>query len=93
MGVFTFGFFGAHSVVSSWVGIRAMAGKAQASALYLFFYYLGSSLVGSLGGVFWAAHGWPGVAALVAALLAAAFLISLRLARLPPISQTADAGP
>ena len=63
MGVFTFGFFGAHSVVSSWVGIRAMAGKAQASALYLFFYYLGSSLVGSLGGLFWTAQGWPGVGA------------------------------
>ena len=27
MAVFTFGFFGAHSVVSSWVGIRAMAGQ------------------------------------------------------------------
>ena len=90
MGVFTFGFFGAHSVVSSWVGIRAMAGKAQASALYLFFYYLGSSVMGSLGGLFWTSHGWPGVAALVGALLVAAFLISLHLARLPPIRQ-ADA--
>lgn len=93
MGVFTFGFFGAHSVVSSWVGIRAMEGKAQASALYLFFYYLGSSLIGSLGGVFWTVQGWPGVAALVGALLAAAFLISLHLARLQPIGQTAGTGP
>ncbi|MFZ1429446.1 MAG: MFS transporter [Geminicoccaceae bacterium] len=87
IGLFTFGFFGAHSIVSSWVGIRAMAGKAQASALYLFFYYLGSSLMGSLGGLFWTSHGWPGVATLVGTLLAAAFAISVHLARLPPIGQ------
>ena len=79
--------------VSSWVGIRAMEGKAQASALYLFFYYLGSSLVGSLGGLFWTAQGWPGVGAMVGVLLAAAFLISLHLARLAPIGQTAVTNP
>lgn len=87
IGLFTFGFFGAHSIVSSWVGIRALTGKAQASALYLFFYYLGSSLMGSLGGLFWTSHSWPGVAALVGALLAVAFSISVYLARLPPIRQ------
>lgn len=35
--VFTFGFFGSHSIASSWVGRRARAAKAQASSLYLFF--------------------------------------------------------
>lgn len=93
IGLFTFGFFGAHSIVSSWVGIRALAGKAQASALYLFFYYLGSSLMGSLGGVFWTSHGWPGVAALVGALLVAALAVSLHLARLPPIAPSGRPGP
>jgi YNFM family putative membrane transporter len=32
----TFGFFGGHSIVSSWVGRRAGAAKAQASSMYLF---------------------------------------------------------
>ncbi len=35
----TWGFFGAHSIASSWVGLRATDGRAQAAALYLFFYY------------------------------------------------------
>jgi MFS transporter, YNFM family, putative membrane transport protein len=92
MAVFTFGFFGAHSTVSSWVGLRALVAKAQASSLYLFFYYLGSSVVGSTGGLFWARHGWHGIAALVGALLLLAFLISLRLSVLPPLQQGGPAG-
>jgi YNFM family putative membrane transporter len=90
--VFTFGFFGAHSIVSSWVGLRALVAKAQASSLYLFFYYLGSSVVGSVGGLFWARQGWQGIAALVGALLLLAFLISLRLSVLPPLQPSGQAG-
>jgi YNFM family putative membrane transporter len=63
--IITFGFFGGHSIVSSWVGRRAGAAKAQASSMYLFVYYLGSSLSGAAGGLFYAAHGWKGVAAFV----------------------------
>ena len=40
----TWSFFAAHSIASSWVGLRAKEGRAQASALYLFCYYVGSSL-------------------------------------------------
>ena len=50
--LFTFGFFGAHSVASSWIGRRARQARGQASSLYLFSYYLGSSIAGTLGGVF-----------------------------------------
>ncbi|MFC5082341.1 MFS transporter [Microvirga arabica] len=81
--VVTFGFFGGHSIASSWVGSRAVTAKAQASALYLFCYYLGSSTVGTLGGLFWARGAWPGVAGLVAALLVAALAIAFWLARVP----------
>ncbi len=80
----TWGFFGAHSIASSWVGLRAHGARAQASALYLFFYYVGSSLAGSAGGVFFARAGWPGVAALLAALTGAALVIALRLSKVPP---------
>ncbi|MBZ6077541.1 MFS transporter [Microvirga puerhi] len=82
----TFGFFGAHSIASSWVGQRAQIAKAQASALYLFAYYFGSSAVGTLGGVFWSAWNWAGVTALVAVLLLAALGIALWLTRLSPIA-------
>lgn len=72
----TFGFFAGHSVASGWVGRLAQQGKGQAAALYLLAYYLGSSLVGSFGGHFWSARGWPGVSVLVALLLVAALAAS-----------------
>jgi YNFM family putative membrane transporter len=84
--VLTFGFFGAHSVASSWIGRRALHAKAQASSLYLFAYYVGGSVIGSCGGLFWSRMGWNGVAALVGALLLTALAIALRLARLEPIA-------
>jgi len=72
----TFGFFGAHSVASTWVGLRAKRARAQAAALYLFFYYMGASVAGSLGGLFWQRWRWSGVAGFVAAILVAALGIA-----------------
>jgi len=84
VGLITIGFFGAHSIASSWVGLRAEKAKAQAASLYLLFYYLGSSVVGAAGGLFYARGGWLGVAGLVGALTAAGLIVALRLARVPP---------
>ncbi|OAT86425.1 MFS transporter [Desulfotomaculum copahuensis] len=76
--IFTFGFFGSHSVASGWVGKRAGTdSKAQASSLYLLFYYAGSSLVGTTGGLFWSRCGWAGVVSLIGFLLFTAFCLSL----------------
>ncbi|MFX8681114.1 MFS transporter, partial [Acinetobacter baumannii] len=47
------GFFSAHTIASSWVGVRADGAKAQASSLYLLTYYVGSSIAGWLGGHVW----------------------------------------
>ena len=88
--LFTVGFFGGHTIASAWVGRRAQQARAQASALYLFSYYVGSSLAGSLGGLFWQRAGWPGVALMVGALLVAALAVALWLVRLPPLAS--DAG-
>jgi YNFM family putative membrane transporter len=85
----TFGFFGGHSIVSSWVGRRAGAAKAQAASVYLFSYYMGSSIAGASGGLFYASHGWTGVALFVGALVLAGLLIALRLIRLPPLVNVA----
>jgi MFS transporter, YNFM family, putative membrane transport protein len=84
VGLVTIGFFGAHSIASSWVGLRANEGKAQASALYLFFYYLGSSVAGAVGGLFFSRAGWPGVALFISLLVGCAFFVALRLAKVPP---------
>ena len=81
----TFGFFGGHSIVSSWVGRRAGAAKAQASSLYVCSYYIGSSVAGWGGGLFYAWHGWNGVGAFVGALMLVALLVAWRLYRLPPL--------
>lgn len=83
VGVFTCGFFCAHAIASSWVGRRAGAGKAQASSLYLFCYYLGSSISGTVGGMFWQKFGWPGVAAMIALLALAAMGVATILLKLP----------
>lgn len=83
--VFSFGFFGAHSVASSWIGRRARRARGQASSLYLICYYLGGSIAGTLGGYFWHSSGWTGVALFISALLALAVLIALKLTRLPPL--------
>jgi MFS transporter, YNFM family, putative membrane transport protein len=85
MAVFTFGFFASHSIASSWVGRRARTQQALASALYLSFYYLGSSLVGWVCGVLWEHGGWGGVVALLGVFLGAALMITLRLRRLEPV--------
>ncbi|MBA0386599.1 MFS transporter [Stenotrophomonas maltophilia] len=64
----TFGFFGGHSVASSWVGSRAGTMRAEASAMYLFAYYLGSSVLGGVGGLAYAAWDWRGVCVFAAVL-------------------------
>jgi MFS transporter, YNFM family, putative membrane transport protein len=61
LSIFTFGFFASHSIVSALVAEQATVNKAQASSLYLLFYYLGSSVVGSIGGYFWESFHWIGV--------------------------------
>ena len=80
--VFTCGFFGTHTIASTWVGRHAKTAKAQAAALYLFFYYLGSSIAGTVGGFCWASAGWPGVAGFLGLLLLAALAFISVLARL-----------
>lgn len=70
--LFTAGFFGAHSTASGWIGASVRDARSQASALYLFAYYAGSSVVGTAGGFAWTRLGWFGIAGLVTATVAAA---------------------
>ena len=73
----TIGFFVSHSVASAWVGKRATRDRGHASALYLLAYYVGSSVMGTVGGWFWSSGGWSGVAGFCAAMLLAALLVAV----------------
>jgi YNFM family putative membrane transporter len=86
--VFTFGFFAGHAVASGWVARRAVESRAQASALYLLLYYLGASVGGAAGGLFWGAAGWPGVVGMILAVLALALGVSFQLARVPSLARS-----
>jgi MFS transporter, YNFM family, putative membrane transport protein len=77
--VFTIGFFSSHTTASSWVGAQVKTARAQASSLYLFFYYLGGSVTGTLGGLFWSAYGWEGIIGTISLLLLLAIAITVRL--------------
>ena len=83
--VLTFGFFGAHSIASAWVGRRAREGRAQASALYLFFYYLGSSVIGTAGGYAWTYAAWTGVMLVSGTAILLALALALRLVFVAPL--------
>jgi YNFM family putative membrane transporter len=84
--LFTFGFFGGHSVASSWVGRRVKENRGLASALYLFCYYMGGSVIGSLSGGLWQWGGWSGVVAALAACLVASLLLSISLRKVPVVA-------
>ena len=57
--------------------------RAQASALYLLCYYLGSSIGGSAGGLAYSYAGWPGLVAMVATLLILALISAVQLTLSP----------
>lgn len=79
LAVLTFGFFGAHATACGWVGKCATGDKAQAAALYLLFYYVGASVIGTAGGWFLLRYGWTGVILLVGVILGSALALAVRL--------------
>lgn len=84
----TFGFFAAHGTTSGWVTARAAnlgRGTGMAGALYLAFYYVGSSVFGALAGNAWSWAGWPAVASLTGVLVLASLGAALSMRWVPPI--------
>jgi YNFM family putative membrane transporter len=82
--IFTFGYFGAHTAASGWVGRRSQERRALGAALYLCSYYLGASVIGTLSGFAWERGGWPGVVAALALCASLALVAARHLRRLPP---------
>jgi len=81
LAVFTYGFFGAHTAACGWAGRLGKGNKAQISALYMLFYYIGASLLGTVGGKFLSAYGWGGIVAFLTAITGAAFVLSIILSK------------
>lgn len=76
--LFTAGFFGAHAVASGWVpAAAAPESRAQASSLYYFGYYAGSSLFGWALGLVFGRVGWIWFVLLVVGMCAAAAVIAV----------------
>jgi YNFM family putative membrane transporter len=90
--VLTVGFFAAHAVASGWVAARAALGGrpvGQAASLYSFWYYVGSSIGGTLAGQAWQGSGWAAVALLAGGFTAATLLLTLALGRTRSLDPTA----
>lgn len=88
LALLTAGFFAVHGVASGWVPARAHAGvvsTGQAASLYLFTYYLGSSVFGTLAGSAWHVAAWPGVVFLAVALLLVTGVLAMLLRRIPTL--------
>lgn len=77
LAILTYGFFGAHCNACAWSGKIAQCDKAQASSMYMFFYYMGASIIGSGGGWFFSHFGWYGVICFMGSLVALAFAASV----------------
>ncbi|HJD77808.1 MAG TPA: MFS transporter [Corynebacterium pollutisoli] len=79
--LFTASFFAMHSTASSWIGLAATSHRAEASSMYLFSYYAGSSLVGAATGVVFAWTSWSGFILILAAILLGVVVTAAALAR------------
>jgi predicted MFS family arabinose efflux permease len=64
--LFTGAFFAAHSVTSAVAPRRATEGRSLVPPLYNLGYYSGSSLLGWVGGLFFAVWEWPGTVGMIA---------------------------
>lgn len=71
----TAGFFGAHTVAGAWVSTAARGNRGAATSLYLFAYYVGGAFGGTVGGLAFEWHGWPGIACWIAVLVGVAAML------------------
>lgn len=79
LGVLTYGFFGTHCNACGWAAKIAKGDKAQASSMYMLFYYMGASLIGTAGGTFLSSFGWEGVVAFNGTIVGIALLVAIKL--------------
>lgn len=76
LGILTFSFFGTHTLASQIISIHAQNLKSSATCIYWLFYYLGSSLIGSLTGIVFVSNGWFSLVEILLLLLLGALIIA-----------------
>jgi len=79
LSLFTLAFFAAHSTASSWVSVQSLQFRAAGSSLYLFCYYMGSSVLGSFSGLVWENAGWNGIGIEVSIFLVIGIVLALQM--------------
>ncbi|WP_018018315.1 MFS transporter [Corynebacterium capitovis] len=77
---FTASFFALHSVASGWVGLIASRDRAEASSLYVLFYYVGASVLGVATGRAFEAFPWWGFVLTLCAILGVLVAVAAALA-------------
>ncbi|MCF6405204.1 MFS transporter [Chitinophaga filiformis] len=80
LGIFTFSFFGTHTLASRIVSQEAKEGKSSATSLYWLFYYAGSAIIGTATGVVLTGWGWATFIFSLLLLVVAGFLLVFRAA-------------
>ncbi len=65
------GLFAAQALATGFIGVAARQSRSSAVGLYVTVFYIGGSAGGILPGWVWHRSGWPGVVALIAAVMAA----------------------
>ena len=78
LGIFTFSFFGTHTLASRIVSQEAKEGKSSATSLYWLFYYAGSAIIGTATGVVLTGWGWATFVFSLLLLVVAGFLLVFR---------------
>lgn len=81
LGIFTFSFFGTHTLASRIVSQEAKEGKSSATSLYWLFYYAGSAIIGTATGVVLTGWGWATFIFSLLLLVVAGFLLVFRAGR------------
>lgn len=78
LGIFTFSFFGTHTLASRLISQEAREGKSTATSLYWLFYYAGSAFIGSATGVVLTGWGWNTFILSLLLLVVAGFVLVFR---------------
>jgi YNFM family putative membrane transporter len=73
----TFSFFGAHTMASQIISQQVSSGKSTATSLYWLFYYVGSSIIGTLMGVALSLLSWFAFILILISILVLAFLAAV----------------
>ena len=77
LAIFTYGFFVLLSNACAWAPQSCQNDKAQVSAMYMLFYYIGASTFGTIGGTFLSNYGWNGIVVFETVILTIGLILAI----------------